>query len=447
MKARTSLVVKITSCFMITLLTIFLFYTGNNGFTDIQNAKYKAFLLLCGGYVIISLICVIEGALIGATKIPSLKNMFNKITCLQKLALLYLLFVWISALVSTHFPETIIGVTRHEGVLTITIYCMIFLLISIYGKIGKYMIWLLSIVSLVFGGICIIQLLDINVFNLYPEGYKYSDAYIAYSGSYLGTIGNVDLVAAFLCLDIPIIGVTTVKLKQKTKLLLLLPLMVVLYVLVKINVLAGIVGIIIGALIIVPIVFLKTKKQKIIYTSSVIIMGLVGLTFTYIVDLPFELLHQIHEILHGNISETFGSGRIHIWKCVISDLPNHFWFGSGPDTMVYAELEPFKRYDPTLNSMIVSGIDVAHNEYLNILSQQGIFAFVAYMALVICTVFQWVKIPIENITAKILGSALLCYFIQALFGFSMCMTAPFFWVTLGLFDKSLKGEEIICGRK
>ena len=55
-----NVICKVTSAFIMLLLTIFLFYTGNNGFTDIQNAKYKAFLLLCCGYVLIALICVFE---------------------------------------------------------------------------------------------------------------------------------------------------------------------------------------------------------------------------------------------------------------------------------------------------------------------------------------------------------------------------------------------------
>ena len=438
---------KITSVFLTLLLTVFLFYTGNKGFVDIQNAKYKAFMLLCGGYILIALICIIEGALIGAIKIPSFKSIFKGLTSLQKTTLLYLVFTWISAIISSHFPETIVGATRYEGALTITIYCVVFLLVSCYGKIDKFMIWLFSSVSLIFGAICIIQLFDVNIFNLYPEGYKYSDAYVAYPGAYLGTIGNVDLVAAFLCLTIPIVSTSLIKLKGKIKLLLLMPLATLVFVLIKMNVLAGLVGVFIGTLMIIPIVFIKEHKHKIIYIFSVIGTGLIGLLLVYVVDLPFELLHQIHEMMHGSVSETFGSGRIHIWKCVISDLPNHFWFGSGPDTMVYTELEPFKRYDATLNSMIVSGIDVAHNEYLNVLSQQGIFAFVVYIAIVTCSIYKWIKMPFENMTSKIFGSALLCYFIQAFFGFSMCMTAPFFWVTLGLFDKSLKGEEIICGRK
>ena len=35
----------------------------------------------------------------------------------------------------------------------------------------------------------------------------------------------------------------------------------------------------------------------------------------------------------------------------------------------------------------------------------------------------------------VLGTMLLCYFIQAFFGFSMIMTAPYAYIVLALFDK------------
>lgn len=445
--SNKSIFEKITTVFLWLLLTIFLFGTGESGFVDIQTLKYKLFLWICGGYVVTSFLFLFEGMLIGAIKVPSLKESLRSVTMLQKCVLIHLIITWISAVVSEYFPETVIGATRHEGALTITIYGLCFLLVSRCGTINKSLVWLLCGALFLFGVICVLHLNDINALDLYPEGYKYSDAYKAYSGAYVGTIGNVDLVASFLCLAIPMLIVMVIRISTPAKYLVLIPLAVIFYVLIKMNVLAGIVGVFVGLILLIPIVCPTSRKTRLIYMASVFVTGICGLTALYFFDLKFELLHQIHEMMHGNISETFGSGRIYIWKSVMQDVPNHFLFGSGPDTMVYAGIEPFKRYDQTLNSMIVSGIDIAHNEYLNVLSQQGIFAFISYVFLVIYAIFKWIKAPVGNLYVKILGSALLCYFIQAFFSFSMCITAPFFWVTLGLFDKSLKGEEQICGRK
>ena len=75
----------ITSAFLVLLLTFFLFYTGSGGFVDIQNSKYKAFLLLGIGYISVSLICMLEGTLVGAVKIRSVKSIFNNLSGMQKI--------------------------------------------------------------------------------------------------------------------------------------------------------------------------------------------------------------------------------------------------------------------------------------------------------------------------------------------------------------------------
>lgn len=47
------------------------------------------------------------------------------------------------------------------------------------------------------------QLAGGNPLGLYPKGLAYSDAGTAYSGAYLGTIGNTDLLAAVMCVAVP----------------------------------------------------------------------------------------------------------------------------------------------------------------------------------------------------------------------------------------------------
>ncbi len=416
--------------FIIILMMFFLFYTGEHGFTDLLTAKYSAFKWICGGFIVISTLLILEGLLIGSIKL-------EKTSFLQIAVLVYLLFTWISALLSEHFPKTVVGATRCEGALTVTIYCLIFLIVSMYGKVHRHMLTVLSVCSVAFGIICILQLYGKNPFWLYPEGYDYFDAHVAYSGEYLGTIGNTDLVAAFLCLLIPIFLTEIIKFGIKRKYYLLLPLAVLTFVLVKMNVLAGIVGILFGYAIIIPVICFKSHRAKRICIIAIIALAFAALLLIYLVDLPFELPHQMHMMMHGSVEGVFGSGRIHIWKSVLERVPKHLLFGSGPDTMAYEDIEPFSRFDETLGITLVSKIDVAHNEYLNVLSQQGILAFIAYMAIVIYTVFKWFKHANKS-TAAILGSALICYFIQAFFSFSMCITAPFFWVILGLFDNATK---------
>ena len=39
------------------------------------------------------------------------------------------------------------------------------------------------------------------------------------------------------------------------------------------------------------------------------------------------------EGLHGRLEDSFGSGRIYIWKKTAALVPEHLWFGGGPDTL------------------------------------------------------------------------------------------------------------------
>lgn len=180
--------------------SLFLLYPGTQGFGEIAQAKYQMFLLLCGGYTALMLLLLAESALVSGKKCRNLKAVLKETNWTQRFLALYLLFTWLSALLSPYFPETVIGVSRYEGALTISIYVVCFFLVRAYGRIDRVLITVFGAAVTLFDLLCIAQLYGGNPFTLYPVGYGYADAGVAYSGAYLGTIGNVDLVAAFSAL-------------------------------------------------------------------------------------------------------------------------------------------------------------------------------------------------------------------------------------------------------
>lgn len=427
---------NITRIFLLLLTSIFVLYTGFGGYQGITTAKYEAFLLLCGGYVCVIAIVFVESSLL-IGKGFQIKNAVKNSTITQRFAVSYLLLTWVSAFLSAYCPETIIGASRYEGALTISVYVLCFLFVSAYGKIDRVLIAVVAVSVTFFDILSIAQLYGLNPFWMYPEGYNYFDAYVAYGGEFLGTIGNVDLVAAFLCLVIPLFLGAIILGTDKKRYLLLVPLMLSAVVLVKMNVMAGIVGVTAGLLLSFPIIFpMEANKKKAlwIYVGVLVVLGFVAL---YLLDTGTGMLHEIHEILHGNADKSFGSGRLYIWQSVLERIPKNIFFGTGPDTMIHSGIEAFSRYDETLGATIVSQIDMVHNEYLNVLYHQGIFAFFAYIGLLGTLAVRWIKGGDSNARAAVLGSMVLCYSIQAFFGFSMCITSPLFWAALGLLDKEL----------
>lgn len=421
----------ITDIFIYIMLTVFILYCGTSGYSGMFESKFNIFCFTCGGYVIITLLILFELILIGHIKFEPTKLIKN-MGVPQKLAIVYLIFTWLSALISPYFPDTLIGVSRYEGAITISIYCLVFVLVSYFGKITKHMIYVFSGTVAIFSVICILQIYGLNPFMFYPEGYNYNDAYIAYNGQFLGTIGNTDTVAAFLCIAIPILWMSLIHLTDKKRFFIILPLILSIYVLVKMWVLAGIVGIAIGTLLSIPFSIKMTKAQRKIILLTTSIIFIVGIVSIYFSKTESGLFFEIRALLHGNFDDAFGSGRMYIWKSVLKEIPKNLLLGTGPDTMLNTNIQPFIRFDTRLDASIVGQIDIAHNEYINILFHQGIFAFLSYCALIVSVGYGWLKHGNRFKYIGILGSSFMCYLIQAFFGFSSCVVSPLFWMIMAL---------------
>ena len=445
--SQHSVFVLITKIYIYLMLSVFLLFVGRGGFGTIQGDKYTAFLVICGGYVVVMAALWIEGTLVGAGWFCSPAKMLRESTWAQRAALAYLALTWLSALCSAYFPETVLGVTRCEGALSISIYVLCFLLLSVFGRADKPMLVVAGVSITLFCVLSIVQMFDYNPLGLYPDGYSYSDAYTAYSGAYLGTIGNVDLVAAFLCLAIPVLWILLVRMHGRARILLLIPLALALAVLAGMSVLAGIVGVAVGSILAAPMVFLTGRRARVRAYLGVAALFAAFAVTVYAVDIGGGFLHELHELLHGRASGSFGTGRLHIWSEVLGKLPQYLLLGSGPDTMSYAGLEAFTRYDPNVDMLLVSEIDVAHNEYLNIAFSQGIFALAAYLGLLLCCARSWAGRAASDTVVCALGGAALCYCVQAFFGIAMCITEPFFWLVLGLLESRANIKEKEHGGK
>ena len=90
----------------------------------------------------------------------------------------------------------------------------------------------------------------------------------------------------------------------------------------------------------------------------------------------------------------------------------------------------FERYDESLNIFIRSSIDNAHNEFLQILVNQGLFALMSFVGIIISSLTRWLKNGNQHVSVTICGGAVLGYIIQALFGISSPVSSPFFWIAL-----------------
>jgi len=427
---------KITSIFLGALLIVFLFFCGFEGYAGITQPKFRAFCALSGAYILCMAAVALWKRLTG--RAMPVGEALRRSSWAQRAVAAYVGVTWVSAVCSAYWPSTFVGVSRYEGALTLTLYGAVFLLVSMYGRVGRWLLWVLAGALSLFSLLCLVQMTGLNPLGLYPVGYSYLDAGKAYSGAYLGTLGNVDLVAAFYSLVVPILLYVVLRSEGRLRFLLLLPLGLSVWAVAAMGVSAGYLGVGAGCVLAFPAAGLREKKQRVLAGCILGGMILAALAVVYFCDMGTGMLHEAHQLLHGDFESSFGSGRVHIWQEVLGALPAHPLLGAGPDTMLLAELTPFTRYDAASGSTIVGQIDVAHNEYLNILFHQGPLALAAYLAMLGSLSRRWLRAAPGDAVTAALGAGIAGYCVQALFGFSMCITAPFFWVALGLLEHRTK---------
>ena len=285
--------------------------------------------------------------------------------------------------------------------------------------------------------VAVLQLLGQNPLGLYPDGLTYFDAGTAYSGEYLGLTGNADVMSALLTLAIPLLAGYLWYGKEKSRIWLAVPLSLSVLVLLWSKIAAGYVALLAGLVVTIP-VLLPKKRQRTAAWCAVIGAGAAAVLTLFLWEPSGGTLREFHLLLHGESSGSFGSGRLHIWKQVLALAADNLWFGTGPDTLLAAELEGFTRYDESLNMLLVAQIDLAHNEYLNILVSQGLPALLIYLGALGVTLMGWWKQARSNPLIVVCGAAVIWYSIQVFFGFSLCATAPLFWAIWALAERECR---------
>ncbi len=409
---------RATSIYLYFLIGFFPLVFSSDGFLNIFATKRFFFVTATLIYLTaITVLCII-------------KRHRPRLGTPHYFALCYLGITVISALISEHFPKTLLGASRFEGLFTVFLYVAIFICISLFGSVSNGMQYTLMGSSFIFGVTCVLQLQGLDPFGLYPNNLTFFDGGVKYSGSYIGTIGNADLVGGYLCIVIPLLFFILIKGCIRFRALALIPLVMLTYTALKMSVSACLVGLAAGLVFAVPIILRFKKKSVLIYSIILSVIAVVSLVILRKFDLAPGFLHELHEILNGNISDEFGSNRIRIWREVIGVIPQAFLFGKGPDTMILEGFEKFSTYYPALNKTLTTSIDVAHNEYLNLLYHQGILGLASYLGIILSSLLRRFK----NGSCALVISVI-AYCTSAFFGFSMCLVSPFFWTVLALLTK------------
>ena len=174
--------------------------------------------------------------------------------------------------------------------------------------------------------------------------------------------------------------------------------------------------------------FSKDKKViKWIYLL-IIIGGFLGVLALYIIKFPSGSLYEIHELLHGNFDDDFGTYRIFLWKRTLAIFPEYPLLGSGPDSFAIRFMAKFTDDIAAIGPLSLN--DTAANVYLTMLINIGLIGFVNYISFIITQLVNGIK-KINKYSA-ILLITMICYCIQDCFNLSLVIVTPIFWLLMAL---------------
>lgn len=193
------------------------------------------------------------------------------------------------------------------------------------------------------------------------------------------------------------------------------------------NCMSAVVGLaFVGIFVLVYSIKNKLFKELIIIFSIIASMaGLaIALDKTKLVRDVKRTADQSLELVKGNADDSYGTNRIFIWKETLKVVPKYLLHGAGIDNFYYA----FDGGPIIYRNM---AFDKAHNEYLQTLVTQGIFALISYLALYGYISIKGIKKCFKNKETYLI-LPVLGYLVHAFFAFSVIELAPIFYMALGL---------------
>ena len=403
---------------------VFFLYFGPGGYVNLSAAKRAMFYCLSGGYLGLTVLLLGYALGVGALRLSDLRARLRPVRVPVLFLFGCLAFTAVSCLLSPYARSTLLGCSRDEGLITIALYVLCAISLALFCRPRRWLLWVPALAALAQGILVTAQLSGGNPLGLYPEG----DSFFTTGSRFAGTLGNIDLLGAWFCAAVPILAVGLLRGEGKTRFLLAVPLAAAVYACLRVGVLASFVGIGMGLAIAAPFVLRLSRRGTLRYFAC---LGALCLAAVIACRL-LPQTGQVYRMLHGEFDPSFGSGRIYIWREVLARCRGHWLFGWGPDTMALADIPPFTRFDPELGVTVTAAIDVAHSEYLNILYHQGVFALGCYLAALAVSLVRAARCAGRSDGCAVLGAAVLCYAIGAMFGISQLSSSPALWLSLGL---------------
>ncbi len=405
------------------MLLIFPLWTGFRGYEALTVSKFAFFAAATGLW----LAALAVSAVIARPTLPVSRP------C-PPAAAAFMLAACLSALFSPYGTRVLLGASRYDGLLTLLLYGGIMIGVSAFGRPRRAYVYALAVSATICCMIAFLQLLGGNPLGLFPGDYTYYDSGYKYSGAFLGTMGNTNVLAAFFCLCIPLFAGLGVLSRDRRDRLLLIPAALCLLILIFSGVSSGILAVGLCALLLPPyLVFLRSGRGRPAHICCAACASAAAGALAAIFFWPGTegTMYELSQFLHGHIDDSFGSSRILIWRETLGVIAERPLLGGGPDTLTLRTDLDFSRYVTETGLTLKTHVDNAHNEYLNYLVNIGAAGFAAYLSVIAVSLSSWLR-KRRGTLIPALGCGLVCYWIQSFFGLGLCLVVPLVWIFMGL---------------
>ena len=479
-----------SAVFIFIILVLFPLLPGTQGYVNLTETKYilfKVFTLLYLGVCLLLFVRLLF--LRRDSRSLSARFDWKKPDLPQLLLTAYALWGVVCAIVSP-YSGLWEGQSRYEGVLSLLLYAAIFLLLSFLGEYRSWYSDAITVMSLIFVGISLLQLLGVPL--IYPDGYNYANS------GFISTIGNVDCVSGLIAILFPFLaGVYVIaEGKKRSRISMLIAAALLLFVGLKINVESGKFGILAAFLAVFPfmlterrrrvrVMFLlsgslaafglhkliaamsplrfrlsfvglaalvlaaallllgrlcaKRKAESKLAPRSILLIGfgaelallIVGVIFVFCYGGTNVTLQEFHDLLHGSLGDYVGNNRGFVWKACWELGKTSPIFGCGPGAFSEA-FSPYNRVD-----VVHVVFDFAHNDYLQILVCTGFVGLALYCAFLISVFVRAYRRILQNPLLIALLSASVGFLAHVFFSFSIAILSPIFWVIMGMLNAEL----------
>ena len=392
----------LTDKYICVMLLVFPLWTGFEGYGNITFWKFAFFAAVTGLW----LASLAVSALAGRER-PRPYRPF------ALLCALLLAWAALSYLVSPFSPD-LMG-RRYDGLLPLALYVLAGLGCSAYGEFKWRYVNLLGVSVTLCCLVAALQLAGLNPLWLYPEGFDFYGAGVDYNGAFLGTLGNTNILGGFLALSCPLLAFSAVN--RRESLWLLLPAALGAAICALGGCEAALVGLMGSALVFVPYyVYQEKRRLGLAVLAFEAAAGLAALLWLYLAAPESGTLHELGELLHGRVEDSFGSSRVAIWREALRLFGERPVLGGGPGSFALRSTLEFTRYVPETGLTFHTLADSAHSEILSALTELGVVGGACYVTLAAHTLRRSLRTP--------LAPALLAYLLQALFSTGTCFTLP-----------------------